>query len=95
MHDVCLRHFNVHGPHQRFDAYGNVIPIFADRILKGAPMTVFGDARRLWFCAVGADRRARSCGVHGVGGGRSADARQAGGGSVKVRALGYGCIGGD
>ena len=36
MHNVCLRYFNVYGPHQRFDAYGNVIPIFADRILQGA-----------------------------------------------------------
>ena len=31
MENVCLRYFNVYGPHQRFDAYGNVIPIFADR----------------------------------------------------------------
>ncbi len=27
MHNVCLRYFNVYGPHQRYDAYGNVIPI--------------------------------------------------------------------
>jgi UDP-glucose 4-epimerase len=46
MHNVCLRYFNVYGPHQRFDAYGNVIPIFADRILKGIPMTVFGDGEQ-------------------------------------------------
>ena len=46
MHNVCLRYFNVYGPHQRFDAYGNVIPIFADRILKGVPMTVFGDGEQ-------------------------------------------------
>ena len=26
---VCLRYFNVYGPNQRYDAYGNVIPIFA------------------------------------------------------------------
>jgi UDP-glucose 4-epimerase len=25
---ICLRYFNVYGPNQRFDAYGNVIPIF-------------------------------------------------------------------
>jgi len=37
---VCLRYFNVFGVHQRFDAYGNVIPIFADRILKGIPITI-------------------------------------------------------
>ncbi len=46
MRNVCLRYFNVYGPHQRFDAYGNVIPIFADRILKGVPMTVFGDGEQ-------------------------------------------------
>jgi len=43
---VCLRYFNVYGVHQRFDAYGNVIPIFADRILKGIPMTIFGDGEQ-------------------------------------------------
>lgn len=43
---VCLRYFNVFGVHQRFDAYGNVIPIFADRILKGIPMTIFGDGEQ-------------------------------------------------
>lgn len=36
----------MHGPHQRFDAYGNVAPIFADRILKGVPMTIFGDGEQ-------------------------------------------------
>ena len=46
MHNVCLRYFNVYGPHQRYDAYGNVIPIFADRILKGVPMTIFGDGEQ-------------------------------------------------
>ncbi len=46
MHNVCLRYFNVYGPHQRFDAYGNVIPIFADRILKREPMTIFGDGEQ-------------------------------------------------
>jgi len=43
---VCLRYFNVFGVHQRFDAYGNVIPIFADRILKGIPITIFGDGEQ-------------------------------------------------
>jgi UDP-glucose 4-epimerase len=40
---VCLRYFNVYGPNQRFDAYGNVIPIFAFKILKGESITIFGD----------------------------------------------------
>ena len=43
---VCLRYFNVFGVHQRFDAYGNVIPIFADRILKRIPITIFGDGEQ-------------------------------------------------
>jgi len=43
---VCLRYFNVFGVHQRFDAYGNVIPIFADRLLKGIPITIFGDGEQ-------------------------------------------------
>jgi len=43
MHNVCLRYFNVYGPHQRYDAYGNVIPIFAERALTGQDLIVFGD----------------------------------------------------
>jgi UDP-glucose 4-epimerase len=40
---VCLRYFNVYGPNQRFDAYGNVIPIFVFKMLRGEPITIFGD----------------------------------------------------
>lgn len=40
---ICLRYFNVYGPNQRFDAYGNVIPIFAFNALEGRPIRVFGD----------------------------------------------------
>lgn len=43
---VCLRYFNVYGVHQRYDAYGNVIPIFAHRMLRGQPVTVFGDGEQ-------------------------------------------------
>lgn len=46
MENVCLRYFNVYGPHQRFDAYGNVIPIFATRALSGEPITIFGDGEQ-------------------------------------------------
>jgi len=49
LHDieaVCLRYFNVYGPNQRFDAYGNVIPIFAFKMLAGEPITVFGDGEQ-------------------------------------------------
>lgn len=40
---VCLRYFNIYGVNQRFDLYGNVIPIFAKRIYSGEPITIFGD----------------------------------------------------
>ena len=43
---VCLRYFNVYGPNQRFDAYGNVIPIFVFQMLRGEPMTIFGDGEQ-------------------------------------------------
>jgi UDP-glucose 4-epimerase len=43
---ICLRYFNVFGPNQRFDAYGNVIPIFAFKMLAGEPITVFGDGEQ-------------------------------------------------
>lgn len=43
---VCLRYFNVYGPRQRFDAYGNVIPIFVHQILRGEAITIFGDGEQ-------------------------------------------------
>lgn len=43
---VCLRYFNVYGPNQRFDAYGNVIPIFAFKMLKSESLTIFGDGKQ-------------------------------------------------
>ena len=43
---VCLRYFNVYGINQRYDAYGNVIPIFVHRVLRGEPMTIFGDGEQ-------------------------------------------------
>jgi len=46
MRNVCLRYFNVYGPNQRFDAYGNVIPIFAERALAGLDLVVFGDGEQ-------------------------------------------------
>jgi len=46
MDTVCLRYFNVYGPMQRFDAYGNVIPIFVFRMLRGQPVEVFGDGEQ-------------------------------------------------
>jgi len=43
---VCLRYFNVYGPQQRFDAYGNVIPIFAFKMLKNETLHVYGDGEQ-------------------------------------------------
>lgn len=43
---VALRYFNVYGPAQRYDAYGNVIPIFATQMLREEPVTVFGDGEQ-------------------------------------------------
>ncbi len=43
---VCLRYFNVFGPGQRFDAYGNVIPIFVYKLLRGEGITIFGDGEQ-------------------------------------------------
>jgi UDP-glucose 4-epimerase len=43
---VCLRYFNVYGPNQRFDAYGNVIPIFVFRMLRGEPIVIYGDGEQ-------------------------------------------------
>lgn len=40
---ICLRYFNIYGINQRFDLYGNVIPIFAKRIYAGEPITIYGD----------------------------------------------------
>jgi nucleoside-diphosphate-sugar epimerase len=46
MSNVALRYFNVYGRRQRFDAYGNVIPIFAERILRHQPVTIYGDGEQ-------------------------------------------------
>jgi UDP-glucose 4-epimerase len=43
---VCLRYFNVYGPNQRFDAYGNVIPIFVFRMLQNESILIYGDGEQ-------------------------------------------------
>ncbi len=43
---VCLRYFNVYGINQRYDAYGNVIPIFATLLLQSKPITIYGDGEQ-------------------------------------------------
>jgi UDP-glucose 4-epimerase len=69
---VCLRYFNVYGVHQRYDAYGNVIPIFAHRVLHDEPITIYGDGEQTRdFVNVGDIARAnfqaaRAAGVSGA-----------------------------
>jgi UDP-glucose 4-epimerase len=43
---VALRYFNVYGPNQRFDAYGNAIPIFVFRMLRNEPILIYGDGEQ-------------------------------------------------
>jgi UDP-glucose 4-epimerase len=43
---IALRYFNVFGVNQRFDEYGNVIPIFVFQMIKGKPITIFGDGEQ-------------------------------------------------
>jgi UDP-glucose 4-epimerase len=43
---VCLRYFNVYGVNQRYDLYGNVIPIFAHRLLRDEPLIIYGDGEQ-------------------------------------------------
>jgi len=46
MEVVCLRYFNVYGPNQRYDAYGNAIPIFVFRMLRGETIYIYGDGEQ-------------------------------------------------
>lgn len=43
---VCLRYFNIYGVNQRFDLYGNVIPIFAKRIYGSNKISIYGDGEQ-------------------------------------------------
>ncbi len=44
---VALRYFNVFGPRQDpSSAYSGVISVFVDRILRGAPLSIFGDGEQ-------------------------------------------------
>jgi UDP-glucose 4-epimerase len=46
MQVVALRYFNVYGPNQRYDEYGNVIPKFVFRLLKGEKIFIYGDGEQ-------------------------------------------------
>jgi UDP-glucose 4-epimerase len=46
---VSLRYFNIYGPRQRFDitsAYGGVILLFLNRLLRNMPPLIFGDGEQ-------------------------------------------------
>ena len=44
---VCLRYFNVYGPHQDpASPYSGVLSIFTDRFRRGLPVTVYGDGEQ-------------------------------------------------
>ena len=43
---VCLRYFNVYGVNQRYDPYGNVIPIWTGLLLQNKPFTIYGDGEQ-------------------------------------------------
>jgi UDP-glucose 4-epimerase len=82
---VCLRYFNVYGVNQRYDAYGNVIPIFAHRLLADQSLIVYGDGEQTRdFVNVGDVARAnlqaaQATGVSGafnLGSGRSISINQ-------------------
>jgi len=46
MEIVCLRYFNVYGINQRFNPYGNIIPIWAECLIDDKPFTIYGDGEQ-------------------------------------------------
>ena len=69
---ICLRYFNVYGQNQRFDAYGNVIPIFVHRMLRDEPLIIFGDGEQTRDFVHVSDvvqaniKAAEACGINGA-----------------------------
>lgn len=44
---ICLRYFNVYGPHQDINSeYSSVIPSFISKVLKNVPPVIFGDGNQ-------------------------------------------------
>ena len=43
---VCLRYFNVYGEGQRYDEYGNIIPIWTKRMLNDQDLIIYGDGEQ-------------------------------------------------
>lgn len=49
METVSLRYFNAYGPRQTFDihsAYGSVMTVFINRLLKNMPLIIYGDGEQ-------------------------------------------------
>lgn len=46
VHYVSLRYANVYGPRQSVRGEAGVVAIFAERMLRGAPCTIFGDGEQ-------------------------------------------------
>ena len=77
---ICLRYFNVYGINQRYDAYGNVIPIFANCLFTKSPLTIYGDGdqtrdfvnvKDVARANLLASTKAQNSGVYNVGCGRN------------------------
>lgn len=43
---ISLRYFNVYGSNQRYDAYGNVVPIFVSSLLSNQPLIIYDDGEQ-------------------------------------------------
>ncbi len=43
---IILRYFNIYGVNQKYDFYGNVIPIFAKKMYSNEPITIYGDGNQ-------------------------------------------------
>ncbi|MFQ5534103.1 MAG: NAD-dependent epimerase/dehydratase family protein [Sphingomonadales bacterium] len=90
VHDLpttCLRFFNVYGPRQDpRSPYSGVIAIFAERLLKGEPVKIFGDGEQtrdftyvsdvVRFLLAAADRRPIRRQIFNVCTGRATSVRQ-------------------
>ncbi len=77
---VGLRYFNVFGEGQRFDAYGNVIPIFVHRMLRSEPLIIYGDGTQtrdfvhvsdVVQANIKASRTAQITGAYNIGSGQA------------------------
>ncbi len=80
---VCLRYFNIFGPYQRADsAYAAVVAAFANALLTGRPLRIFGDgsaSRDFTFVSDVVQANLLAGAAHGLDAPPSADPLLAGG----------------